>query len=671
MKVKLTEAQLRSLLRERIARRLLMEESPPPEEPQQGGSGIGFGELAGAFASSALGGIVGKGPVVNQYTKFGKEKSKNQTAVEAIGQLTGAPTPIGLYGARFGPGAGDAINTWQAQYEGWMTQSIKFVSPDPLQDWKNNHARFRTMSGFDLETGNVDRNTKIELPDDARGLLAYLLLVKEGATGEVAIAAAIEKVKEVSRVDSIIDKWVETFSLGNKRVSGDEAISVASDLYQIVSEDKGEGKCFLTRYALGSFAQKNTKYGETAVAKIFDLGLLALSIAEAPATLAGLAGLALGAGMKGARAVGLAASLSDEAAALGTVAATRARVASQMSRQLRTAGETAVAVKRTAAHAAEISKRAAAAEAAVKKAAAAEKALEDTVEAAENARRAKDAIRNADRVDNIALTDIDDELARLKEFLKSDVDADRLEIDDALESVRDLKELKKSKEIIDSAKRAEAALETARDAAKAAKEEAEAAKHLHKRLDPGSPAELAPGDASTAARWAKAAEIGKMVLPTSQVRMVFSTTRDYVAATGIRGLLGVATPIAGVSTMALYLCLGSGWSRSSADKSKLQITGIMAIPEQLSELADEFTNTFFGNYYVANGIDKVEDAIYEFAGKCEDLETLTANDLSILKVALAEGIAQANQVPLGSELERLKTVKDAMGGPGQYLMRGR
>jgi hypothetical protein len=657
MKVKLTEAQLRSLLRERIARRLLMEESPPPEEPQQGVRPVSFGDVAGALASSAFGGLGGKGPVVNQYTKFGLDKSRSQTAVEAIGQLTGAPTPMGPKGARFGRGAGEAINAWQAKYKDWMKQSITFGSDDPLTDWKRNYSAYASVPGFNPETGGVDTTTTITLPDDARGLLAYLLLVKEGATGKRQVEEVLKILEAESDLNGVIDGWVETFKLSNF-ISGDEALDVADQLLDIVTSDNGQRNCFTTRYALARFAQKNTKYGETNLFKAFDLGLWALAIAELPASTAAAVGVGIGTGLKGARFAGLAEPLADEAAQLGTFMASKARLSSQLASR----GETAVAGARYTA------------ELAVK-----ERALAGALDNLDDAKAAVQAAE--DSVETLVNTfksgvDVADDLAPARDKLVDAVSRGTLDINDAsavadeiisvlpqapddiVDTTRFTAELRdevlgmtaKIKSKLDDIKRAKDELATAKEAAEAAEGASEGAQFALNNLKTAGSSGTPLAAAGEEARIARLAKLGALN-PVVQVRLAYRTAKDYAAATGIRGLLGAMTT-SGISTTALGLLAHSSWKRMFISRDKLELLTAMSMPDQLGELADEFTNTFFMDPYIVDGIDEIEDAIYDFAAKAAKP---SPSDLTSFKDSINKAIKHARQQPEADDQDEEET----------------
>jgi hypothetical protein len=649
MKVKLTEAQIRALLRERIARRLLMEESPEPGEPQAI-SPIGFGELAAGFAGAALGGLGGQGgPVAQRYNKFGMDMSRNRTAVEAIGQLTGAETPIGPYGPAFGPGAGEAINAWQAKHTDWMKQSITFGNDDPLKDWKRNYSSYASVPGFNPETGGVDNTTKITLPDDARGLLAYLLLVREGATGKKQVEEVMQILEEESDLNSVIDGWVETFKLSNF-ISGDEALEVADQLLEIIRSDGGQRNCFRTRYALARFAQKNTKYGETNLFKAVDIGLWALTIAELPATIAGALGVGIGAGLKGARFAGLAEPLAADAAQLGTFMASKARVGSQLAAR----GETAVAGARAASHAAELAikeRQLAGVLEDLDDAKAAAKAAEDSIETLVNSLKsgvdvtddlvpARDKIVDAVSGGRLDLSDaraVADEIISVLPETPDDVaDATRFaaELGDEVRAMTS-----KIQSKIDDVNRAKDKLRAATDAVETATREADEVKAAVEALKAAesSPSALAAGEEAVIARRAKLMGLN----PVSQVPLAYRTARDYAAATGIRGLLGVATA-SGISTTALGLLAHSSWKRLFISRDKLELLTAMAIPDQLGELADEFTNTFFTNPFIVDGIDEVEDAIYDFAAKAAKPSQA---DLTSFAKSINKAIRYARQQP--------------------------
>lgn len=650
MKVKLTEAQIRSLLRERIARRLLMEEAPPPAEPQQSG-GIGLSGITAGLASAAVGGLnpLASHSPTAKYTKYGMDRSLNRTAVEAIGQLTGAQTYIGPDGAQFGPGAGEAIDQWQAKHADWMKKSIPFSGKDPLVAWKRNSSDFSRVPGFNPGTGGIDSNTSISLPDDARGLLAYLLLVQEGATGLKKAEEIVSLLDNESDLNATIDGWVETFKMRNL-VSGADGLRVAEELYKIVSGDSGQRNCFRTRYALAKFAQKNTKYGETNLLKAIDLGLWALTIAEfLPAATVGTIGVGIGTGLRGARFSGLAEPLADDALRLGTVAASRERVAAQLA----ASGEKAVAGARAASSAAELAAR--------------EKALSRAMDVMTDARGAADDAERGfaslikSMKDDVAVAD---DLVPARDKIIDGVSSGKLDLEDANGVADEIIELlpetppdgdpvrfaaSLSGEIeqmtnqigqrLRAIETAKGDLEAAKKAAQVAEEEAKAAKFEVDTLkNATSPAPLKAGREEEIARRAKFMTVAN---PVSQSKLVFMTARDFAAATGIRGLLGAIT-VSGISTTALSLLAFSGWARLSIARDKLELLSAMAVPDLLGELADEFTNTFFVNYSIAEGIDDVEDAIYEFASKAHKP---AQGDLTHFKNSLRKGIAYAKQAP--------------------------
>ncbi len=665
MKVKLTEAQIRALLRERIARRLLVEESP---EPQSRPGGISLGDVVSHGFQTLGGKLGGIGLQVDPVKSsiYGQKfvEGQAQTAIEAISQLTGAEIVMGYRGIVFKAGAGQKIQDWQKDYTAWMRESVTFSDEDPLKTWKNNHKRFSRVKGFNAE-GMPDANYMIELPDDARGLLAYLLLTQMGETATKQIedlASALEAIG--SDLNATIDSWVETFKI-NKMVTGDKGIKVAEQLLEIVNQDSNEKTgCARTRYALAKFAIKNTTYGESTIGKALDLGMWAYTIATLPATVTGLAAMATGMSLRAARALSLAAPLADDAVKLGTVAGARANVASKFA----AVGDEAVLGAKEAAKAAETAKRVqtlAQAEGEAAKARASLAALNDEIESArfiddidvpEDMESVRRRFSQAYR-DNKSMSD-DDAMD-----LMSDIIGDTSPTAPTAPGASPMDMLAQQEDIADQQEALykfiqsfmkkigdkTAALEKERAAAKAAVDEADeavsAAKFRTLGRDTAELEDLEPGIEKVTRRRAQVVKFANplMTSPVSNPRIVFTTIRDFAAATGIRGFLGVALP-SGIQTTALGWAVLHGWEKASR-KEILEVAAAMSISDMLGELADEFTNTFFMNYYVAEGIDEVEDAIYVFA----ESKKFRESDLSALKQSLISGISVARQEDISSE----------------------